>query len=220
MSHPFPAVCVTDEFLRQDQVDEAYDVLSRVRIPPNSLYVSREGVESGTFDGLFDKLPPEAAPVVQPYCQRLLKRMTSLGLGDFDGFEIWRNHTLEYPEKVALHYDNDEVLRSLTREIVTPLVGSIMYLGPSTIESGGTFFCLDDGKVQQHKNLLFQSLPWKDVHAALGASSLIVPFRTGRLVVFNGSLAHCVVPFAKTSDSKPRVALLVNAWAKRIRPRP
>jgi hypothetical protein len=178
-------------------------------------------VESGHSEGIFDKLPPEAAKLVQPYCERLLNRMSSLGLAQFDGFEIWRNHTLEYPENVALHFDNDEVLRSITREIVTPLVGSIMYLGPNNIESGGgTFFCLDQSDVQAHQELLFRSLPWRDVHSALGASSVIVPFRPGRLVVFDGALAHCVVPFAKTPDSQPRVALLVNAWAKRIRPRP
>jgi hypothetical protein len=221
MSHPFPAVCVTDGFLNTDQVAETYEVLSRVRIPPGAVYVSRQEVESGRFQGLADKLPEEAARLVQPYCKQLMNRMLSLGLAEFDGFEVWRNHTLEYPEKVALHFDNDEVLRSITREIVTPLVGSIMYLGPGNIESGGgTFFCLDQSKVQLHKDLLFQSLPWKDVHAALGASSVIVPFRPGRLVVFDGALAHCVVPFLKTVDSQPRVALLVNAWAKRIMARP
>jgi len=178
-----------------------YDVFSRIAIPPSTVWARGDDAVRRSIDGL----TPELAHVFATLAGAVLG---DVGLNPaHHDVECWSNRLHAVGERVELHVDNDEVVRASTGVVITPRYGSIFYVGGSKAV-GGTWFRAPLADVDQDQDL-FQRPHFARVKEGGG---MAVPFVAGRLVVFDGRMPHCVMPF--TSVERPRVALLCNVWPR------
>lgn len=181
-----------------------YDVLSQIAVPPGTHWARGGDAVRGSIDGL----PPELAQV--------FGNLADVVLGDVGldpthhEVECWTNRLHSVGARVELHVDNDEVARASSGVITTPQYGAIYYVGGSEAV-GGTWFRPPLTEVDQDRDL-FQRPAFARVIERDGVAVSFVP---GRLIVFDGRMPHCVMPFAPVEQ--PRVALLCNIWPRGMR---
>jgi hypothetical protein len=214
-----PEVSVLDDLPARGVVDAAYEVFREARIPPSTLYIPVRDMtdEAAIYPSLETELPSPLRRLLVDYCKRLQHHAQALLFPEFDGFEVWTNASEPGNSRVLLHIDNDEEHRRSTGELRSPIMGSILYLGPDELrKGGGTMFCLDEESRTRYEDLLFRPTRWNILQERLAERVLLVPFRRGRIVLFKGHLPHCVAPFDAARVDRPRISLLVNGWNRRI----
>jgi hypothetical protein len=218
MPQSITKVCIFENVLHPALVEKAYEILQVQRIPASTVYLPIKYLthEEQLLTELSICVAEPAAALLATYCRALYERAAGVFCQQMDGLEIWTNHSLECSHNVWLHIDNDEVHRKETGELRYPLFGSVLHLGPITGMRGGeTFFCLNDEL--ELANITFRTLPWSQVASVVASSGMMVPFRAGRTILFDGRLAHCVAPFTLEDEQKPRLTLLVNGWLNDIK---
>lgn len=210
MKSPIFDVSLVHQAVPQKVAKAAYGVFRELQIKPGSLYLVKN--ESEFSSSKLSQYDDAIIAFINRHCLFLDTIAQNLGIKSFHGFEIWTNLADECSERVVVHVDNDEGHRARTGEVLNPVFGSILYLGPKYLEEGGgTCFFLDTDRISAHPDFLFCSRVWERVAATYGHTSLQIPFNVGDMVVFRGDLPHCVIPFKK-SELGPRVAFLANAW--------
>ena len=193
-----------DERFSQALVNAMYQVFSKVIIRSDLVFFSESEIKSFSSDAPIKR-------ILKQFAQEVIfdvEKWQELSLKHYS-CEIWSNKNLSAPEQVAYHVDNDESLRQQTGEICMPLFGAILYIGPPQLNKGGTYFN-PPLEHPSHDPILFQMPDYKSV---VHDDGQLIPFRTSRLIVFDGRCPHCIQPFQASSHS-PRVALLCNIWAK------
>lgn len=181
-----------------------YDVFARTAVPPSSVWVHGDDAVRGSIDGM--------APELAHFFGNLAHVVFShLGLDPIQHeVECWSNRAHDVGSLVELHVDNDEAARASSGVITTPQYGAIYYVGGSEAVAG-TWFGPPLTEVDQDPDL-FQRPEFARV---IERDGVAVPFVPGRLIVFDGRMPHCPMPFAPVV--RPRVALLCNIWPRGMR---
>jgi hypothetical protein len=209
------SVRTVDDFWPPDVCLSMYLAFSQVQIPSALFYVSLRALEAGGFEEeLAHYLDKPIACFVRSHLKRLLDHIPPSTVADADGFELWTNSgTVRERKEVYLHLDNDEGLRAASGIVQTPLVGSILHLGPRQgLVGGETAFVTEPEMCTRYP--AFAKYDWNTlIHQ--GAVE-VVEQRAGRLVLFSGDVAHGAVSVTSHPAHSPRIAFLANLWHKRI----
>jgi hypothetical protein len=212
-------ICVLDDLLEPALVEQGYANLQLHRVPASTIYVPVTHLDSN--ERLLAELgrwfAPPVTTLLATYCRALMQKAVAFFDSQLDGFEIWANCLTKCGPDVWVHLDNDEKHRRETGQVLTPLFGSVLHLGPiDGIKGGATFFCLDNDQIRLDQ-IIFKHLPWDSLMSLVAGSGMSVPFRGGRTILFDGKLAHCVSPFILDNERTPRLTLLVNGWSHPIK---
>lgn len=189
-------VRIQDEVLSDVELLEVWQQFAEITIPAGSIFTDSAGLRKRASAGQF----------VEGLVYRLLHRELAY-VGPQSRVEFWVNRSVEVTDTVDYHVDNNESLRARSGKVRMPATGAIFYAGPLQGDVGGTYFnppLADAGNDQR----LFTRPQFCDVQTKAG---IAVPFRSNRLVVFDGRCPHCVIPYRSKGD-KPRVTLLFNIW--------
>jgi len=214
-----PFVHILDDLVPQQRVAEAYMIFRELPILPGLFYVSLDQMtDEGAVSLLADYLPRSAADFLITHLQLLIEHSPAEALNGADGFEFWVGNKVRTENSAFLHVDNDEYLRHGTGEVRCPIMGSIFHFGPARdLRGGETLFDLSpsDCGGSERQRRLFTWEPWDSVmvHAV---APILVPQRSGRLILFRGDLPHAVAPIHECPAHEPRVTLLANLWKRRI----
>jgi hypothetical protein len=211
-----PFIGVGDAVFDRQEVDRGFRIFSRISLPSSMIYVERAWLKDGSC---VERLEPYLTRDVAAFICLGLKRFEALmpprysALGH--GFEIWSSaHPAETVANAYLHVDSDEYRRTTKAELRTPLLGSVFYLGPHWgLRGGGTAVARDDSLPDRLG--LFQSHPWSDILADHAQVFHTLP-AAGRLLMFDGSLAHAKEPVWEAPYGCPRTAIFANLWDGRI----
>jgi len=204
---------VIDHYLCPEACARLYDELRVHEIPSSLFYVSRADLDSGV-SRLAEYLPAWTAELVTLHLRQILDGCPKALACEADGFEIWTTHSTRSDHNGCyVHIDNDEELRKRNGTVRAPRVGSILHVGPTAgLVGGETMFASPDVFCQEFMPFRFHD--WDQVigHPA----SRVVAQSAGRLVVFDGHLAHGRAPVRDHLQDQPRVTLLANLWDERI----
>lgn len=205
-------VRVADAVYDAELLEDLYNVLSQVFVPPSTFYVPNSLLksESECIDHLAGHIP-------RALCMFLHLHLTSLSrwLSIEDcaegGWEIWsRVSTCNSPSFGYLHVDNDELMRTRSGSLVSPNYGSILYVGPGAELDGGETAFIDPANVNAGQ--LFTALHPEGFTAQ--PFEYVKPV-IGRLVIFDGKIPHAVM-WTKGQGARPRITFLANYWNTRI----
>jgi hypothetical protein len=205
-----------DGFLPADEAAAIYNILKRVTIRSSSFYLGLSMLETPHAASLLaEYLPDTLAAFVVTYLRRLLRTAPDDIRRRGDGFELWTSRAeLSKTGEIHLHIDCDEKLRTVMGAVRTPLLGSVLYLGPqSGLIGGETLFVVDD-----RLNDRFESYKFHDWAALAGQGDAVrvVEHRPGKLALFTGHMRHGQGPVTHHPEGEPRVVLLANLWDARI----
>jgi hypothetical protein len=204
------------------KVDAAYEELrDKTSIPSGFFWIDMERVAAhlqgdvSQVQALREYLPKTAASLTFDYLGRLLHLIPEVQRDSVTGFEFWF-HCISEPVGMAnLHVDNDPPLALGTGKIRVPLWGGILYLGPHDgIQGGGTMFNLEEPASAALLQKCMSRVPFPEL-SALSSQWVTVPLLPGRIVVFRGTLPHCMAETRGVSPTRPRINLLANLWAHR-----
>ena len=168
------------------------------------------------FAGAGAQLPEMLRFYLIAHCQHVL-RLIGLEKDQAKAFEIWGSCSDgSAPSTSFFHIDNDEELRKRTGKVSAPVAGAILYLGSRRVARGsGTFFVHESSIARTLEPYLFQECDWSDLEPRLRAHGQAITFVPGRLVIFQGELAHAAIPQKVCTRRATRTALLVNIWQRR-----
>jgi len=195
-----------DGYLSPSEASAVYGMLTDFVIPSSYLYLPCATLSDQASLARF--LPQPLAAFVLAHLARLLALAPDEVRARTQGFEVWTTRVGVRPDgQIYLHIDCDEELRKSAGKLRTPLMGSVLYLGPSTGLAGGeTAYVLDE---RPHARLArFQFHDWRAL-AALDGVRTVEP-RVGRLALFAGHLPHGQAPVVSHPVGAPRIALLAN----------
>jgi hypothetical protein len=201
-----------DGYLSPTAARAAYGALRRFVIPSSHLYIPLRRL--GEHDLLAGYAPPVVARLIVRHLHRLAAFAPAPVRARLDGFEVWTTcPNVRSDGQIYLHYDSDEALRASVGALRTPMLGSVLYLGPAEgLQGGETAFVLGGQALSTVTPFAQQS--WAEVAGARDVCS-VAPL-AGRLVLFAGDLLHGQAPVTAQPPGAPRVALLVNLWDARI----
>jgi hypothetical protein len=129
------------------------------------------------------------------------------------GFEVWSGVTREGDGSSYLHRDVDEGRKVAFGALRYPLASAILYLGPRVgLVGGQTLIWANANVPAKVESSVFHKVDTHSLRQSWPNGWLEIEHRPGRLVLFDGARPHLVAPVIGHPRSRPRVALLVNAW--------
>jgi hypothetical protein len=204
-----------DGFWPAQDLAPIYAILKRVEIPSSLFYLSRSALQTPQTTSLLGEYLPDAlVAFVVAHLRRVLRAAPADVQRRCHGFELWTTRARRSETgQIYLHIDCDEKLRTTTGTVRTPMLGSVMYIGPrSGLIGGETLFVIDD-----RADGRFTPYKFHDWKALAGADAVrVVKHDTGKLALFAGHLRHGQGPVIDHSEGEPRVAFLANLWDARI----
>jgi hypothetical protein len=210
-------VQVLDDFPMQARVPMLYPILCRAPVSSAWLYLSLATLESEqAVDALSKHLFPPLALFAIAFLRELRSLTEVQNLKGGHGFEIFS--TVATTESLSsagyLHVDNDEDMRLRHNTLRTPLLGSILHVGPREGLVGGETIFLTQDLPARSQVPLFRKHEWEELVRLDGAT--VVSQRAGRLILFDGRLPHAVAPILAHPPDQPRVTFLANLWDRPI----
>ena len=205
-------VRIMDAFYGTDLLEDLYNVLCQIFLPPSTFYISNSLLkrESECVRQLADYIPRPLGMFVHLHLNNLRSRL-SIEEDAPGGWEVWsRVSTSNSPSFGYLHVDNDELMRSRFGRLISPDYGSILYVGPRSEIYGGETAFIDPAAITADQ--LFSKRQPEDFSAV---PFIFVKPIVGRLAVFDGKLPHAVM-WTKGRAAQPRITLLANYWKNRI----
>lgn len=196
-------------YLAPTEAEEAYGLLASFVIPSSYLYLPATPLPERT--ALADYMPDALAGILLKHLDRLLHHVPPALRARTHGFEVWSTRaSLTGDDRLYLHIDCDEALRTSTGVIRTPLLGSVLYLGPTVGLVGG------ETAVITHEELNaayppFQFHDWRQLAREPRGVHRFSPV-PGTLALFDGRLNHAQAPVRAQPAGTPRVVLLANLW--------
>jgi hypothetical protein len=211
--HTGALVQVLDGFLSPQETQAAYCRLSEFELPSSYLYLDLDALQAP--QDLACYLPVPLAAFILVYLRRLLDSAPDQVRRHTHGFELWTTRVgRSKASEVYLHADCDEKLRIASGQVRTPLLGSVLYLGPPAGLIGGETLFVTNASMAETIPL-YRFHDWAGLTAQADAVRRTEP-RPGRLVLFAGHLPHGQGPVFACREDRPRLALLVNLWDARI----
>jgi hypothetical protein len=193
-------IWVIDNQVPRLDLAAVYGVFSEIRIPSGLI---KEPL-SAALNGVIVELPDPLATV---YKELLSIVVSHLELKTCQYMvECWSNRNISVGQNVDYHLDNDENEREKTGNVLSPAYGIIFYVGPENFDVGGTYF--NPPIKDFHDDQRLFNMP--QFNAVITTSGILVPFKPGRIIIFDGRCPHCVAPFAEVE--RPRVTILCNVW--------
>ena len=195
-------------FLDRATAARIYALCRAAPIPSSLFYLARDALDPVAFA----RYVPEAlADFVVSYLRRLLALAPAAMRRRVHGFELWTTHAVRGAgAKMYLHIDSDEALRTQSGTLRTPMLGSVLYLGPAHgLVGGETLFLTPAAR--------FAPFAFHDCAALTAAAGArTVRPSPGTLVTFAGDMPHGQMPVTDHPEGLPRIALLANLWDARI----
>lgn len=206
------AIETFEKFHPSDLIEDLYVVLNHVFVPPSTFYVEHKMISNQSACIELEQYFPKALALFIERHLFKLGRTLKIPKDASGGWEFWsRVSTNGSPSFGYLHVDNDEYLRSKSCKLVTPIYGSILYLGPAQgMEGGETAFLIVNG---DKAGLSFFSTLSKSKFTV--PEFTLIPPTAGLVATFDGSTPHAVM-WAKLDPAFPRVTFLANYWNKRL----
>jgi hypothetical protein len=171
-------------------------------IPSSLFYLPVDALDA---EAIAEYLPLPLASFVTVYLRRLLAVAPAAMRARAHGFELWTTQAERDPAaQVYLHVDCDEQLRVDHGVVRTPMLGSVLYLGPHGMRGGETLF------LAPHRFAPFAFHERAALEAGGGAR--VVVAEPGTLALFAGHVAHGRAPVIDHPDGAPRITLLANLW--------
>lgn len=200
-----------DGFLDPATAARIYALCRAAPIASSLFYLACDALDPGA---LACYLPEALAAFVVPYLRRLLALAPAAMRRHAHGFELWTTHAERSASaNLYLHIDSDEALRTRSGTLRTPMLGSVLYLGPAHgLVGGETLFLPGTPGAGRFAPFAFHECA--ALTAAAGART--VRPTAGKLVTFAGDLPHGQMPVTDHPDGLPRIALLANLWDARI----
>jgi len=204
-----------DGFLAAEDAARIYAILQNVQIPSSVFYLSLEALKAPQTSSLLARYLPEALGEFIVAHLRLLLQAVPEGMEGGDGFELWTTRPKRSETgQIYLHVDCDEQLRTGAGVIRTPMLGSVLYLGPKEgLVGGETAFVT--GELLRDRLPSFKFHDWEGLAGQSHSVRAVEP-RPGKLVLFAGDILHGQAPVVDHPEGLPRIAFLANLWAKRI----
>ena len=196
-------------------IDELYDIFVHQNInisidPPNFIYKNdldcRE--EYSDIDNILRDIIYE---IWMQKAHFLIKdRMSELV-----GFECWNNNLPnENLTNVSLpggnsglnyHLDKDEVAAK-NGELHLPMFATAFYIGPKEGLNGGELYVNTKG-IEHYENYSGGLVDYKDDN-----SWLKIPYKYNRVVIFDATCPHFVMPVVVAPLNQKRCSVAINAW--------
>lgn len=211
-SAPHASVEEIPGFLEPDEAARVYAILQSVEVPSSLFYVGVDLLETPqTVSSLAAYLPPALADFIVAYLRRLLRAAPDRMQRRAHGFEIWTTRPGRRDDgQIYLHVDCDEKLRTSAGIVRTPMLGSVLYLGPEAGLVGGETLFVHDERLCDR----FASYRFHDWAALAGETGMVrvVEHCPGKLALFAGHMAHGQAPVVDHPEGRPRVVFLANLW--------
>jgi hypothetical protein len=205
---------VIDNYLPRRTCADLYRTLLANEIPSSLFYVSLDMLTAGGCRELAEYLPLSLAEFIVEHLRRLLVAAPKQLVRHGHGFEIWTTlSTHTEHSNCYLHIDNDESLRTTAGILRAPLIGTVLHIGPDGGVIGGETLFADERHICD-RFPPFQFHPWQSLIARPRVT--VVPQQAGRLVIFDGRMAHGRGPVIDHPDGCPRITFLANLWDARI----
>jgi len=173
-----PSLAIFDDWIADPELLEALtstvedDFQSKQGAPEESRY--------NWWDGELPTLP------IHRYIAYTHKKLGAIYDLDCEGYEWWGN----YNSTVGWHYDKDELRYRERRELLHPIVGTVLYLsGTEQIDGLGGAFAVNSDSSEKTADQVY---PVKN-----------------RLVVFRGNRLHRICQY-----KGQRISLAVNFWSQ------
>lgn len=203
---------IYENFHEIELLDDLYVVLNHVFLPPSTFFVDNKLIHNKKAAAALEKyIPGPIAVFIERHLSKLAEFL-KIDTKASGGWEFWsRVSTINSPSFGYLHIDNDELLRVQSGELMTPVYGSILYVGPKHGMEGGetAFLTTSNARIDSY---IFTSL--LEHEYSTPPFTFIEP-NTGRLVVFAGNLPHAVMRI-RPETALPRVTFLANYWERRL----
>jgi hypothetical protein len=199
-------------FVDAHEAASVYAILQSVSVPSSLFYVGVAALAAPhTAAALAAYLPPALADFIVSYLRRLLRAAPDAMRTNAHGFEIWTTRPKRSDDgQIYLHIDCDEKLRTGAGVVRTPMLGSVLYLGPDAGLVGGETLFVNDERLCER----FTPYRFHDWATLKGESEAVhvVEHRPGKLALFAGHMAHGQGPVLDHPEGQPRVAFLANLW--------
>lgn len=206
---------IFDRFYSRELMSSLYQVLKHSYLPPSVFFVPCAYLKLRKARSKMEEyLPSPLASFLEMHLTKLLAlvppRMRLAG----KGFEVWTGVTVNKSRSYRyLHVDNDEWLRTTKGKLISPLSGSILYVGPKKGMSGGSTIFLASQK-SPNELPIFTHHSEQALRQFKGAIE-VTPI-PGRFVLFPGEVPHAVLTATLAENESPRITVLANLWGKRI----
>ncbi len=206
-------IIVLSECYSDELIDALYKVSKHIVMPPSTFYINYvEFLKGAVWNELQNFFPKQFTQFLAKHLELIVSN-ASIDFKDDYGFEVWIGSSDENSKTPGyLHIDNDECQRSRSGILSTPILGSILYLTPKEIISGGETIIFENSPSDE--NILFQH--HSKAYLTNQKDGYISEAKAGNLTLFQGDYPHAVLPYQLNGKNNPRVNVMVNVWAKRI----
>tara|TARA_R100000951_G_scaffold22853_1_gene18839 strand:- start:671 stop:1264 length:594 start_codon:yes stop_codon:yes gene_type:complete len=126
-----------------------------------------------------------------------------------NGYEVWANCLGSEMNHLNHHVDCDEG----TDDIETAKKTAVIFLGGDDDLEGGELV-MDTN--QYHSGYKFETNIYKLKERSEDEEWLKIPYKPNRLVIFEGNMAHGVLPIKHIQQGTSRVSLMISCWDKTI----
>jgi hypothetical protein len=126
-----------------------------------------------------------------------------------NGFEVWVNSLDKEVNHLSHHVDCDETAEN----IETAKKTAVIFLGGDDDMEGGELVMDTNG---YHPGYKFETSIYDLKNRSEAEGWLKIPYRPNRLVIFEGNMAHGVLPIKHLQQGTSRISLMISCWDKKI----
>lgn len=206
---------VVDRFHSKALMSSLYDVLKHSYLPPSLFFIPCTLLASGKArEKMKEYLPSPLATFLEMHLTKLLALVPTTTFSTAKGFEVWTGITVNNSRSYGyLHVDNDEWLRTTKGKLRSPLMGSVLYVGPQKGMIGGStmFIPILSSRTTLPIFTHHTDKALKEFEGAIEVKAI-----PGRLVTFPGKMPHAVLTAELAGSESPRITVLANLWEQRI----
>lgn len=127
-----------------------------------------------------------------------------------NGFEVWANVLDKDVSHLSHHVDCDEFAEGIEPAKKT----AVIFLGGDDRLEGGELVMDTDGYYPDYK---FEENIYDLKERSEKEGWLKIPYKPNRLVIFEGNMAHGVLPIKHLQTGTSRISLMISCWDKEVR---
>lgn len=142
-------------------------------------------------------------------CKIIRKLVTIDPVFDSVGFEVWVNVLEDGPDHLHHHVDCDEFAEGVKPAKKT----AVIFLGGDDNIEGGELVMDTNGYYPDYK---FEDNIYDLKKRSEEEGWLKIPYKPNRLVIFEGNLAHGVLPIQHIKPGTSRISLMISCWDKEV----
>ena len=146
----------------------------------------------------------------EDYICKIIRSLPSIDPAfNSNGYEVWVNSLDTDIDHLSHHVDCDEG----SEGVETAKKTAVIFLGGDDSLEGGELVMDTNG---YHPGYKFETNIYSMKERAEAEGWLKIPYKPHRLVIFEGNMAHGVLPITHMQAGTSRISLMISCWVKKV----